>query len=202
MKRSLAAIAFLIPACIRPDESLIRILCGNGQPACPDGQTCVDGFCATGSGAADLAMSSSDLAAVPDLTEVQGCKAGGGMSAGPSATACPGTFNVGEARGRCASGWQVCVTAANVDQTAANKLPGFFVADQPAFWAGIRTAETCLTSITQQIFYGVGQGGMPGPKMCGGFLRELEVGSGWTTSNGTLDQARNTVATDGVLCCR
>lgn len=205
MRIALAAVV-VVAGCFRPDESKIKILCGN--PAdCPEGQACVEGICGPQPDA-DLAGTDAafqDFAGVPtDLASPAGCTAGKGLYAGPRATACPGTFDPGQARGRCAAPWQVCAMAANVDLQAAGKLAGFFVADQPAYWLGARSAVTCGTSTSQQLFYGVGSSAdtVQGTRKCGGFPTELEVGNGWKSSaNGTLDQARNTNAADGVLCC-
>lgn len=93
--------------------------------------------------------------------------------------------------------------AASIDVTAADGLTGFFAADQPAYWAGNMTLEMCGGSLGNQLFYGFGIG-RTGTMRCGGFtkVKDVGMGMGWTSSNGTIDQAVNTNQTDGILCCR
>lgn len=119
------------------------------------------------------------------------------------AVACAGSFSAGQARGRCATGWAVCTQAASINMGAAAGLTGFFAADQPAYWAGNMSLETCGGSLGNQLLYGLGTG-RAGTMRCGGFTKVKDVGAGmgWTSTNGTIDQAVNTNQTDGILCCR
>ena len=98
-----------------------------------------------------------------------------------------------------------CKTAVAVsipDQATCNAVAGFFVADQPAYWMGTMSQETCGTAISNQLLYGCGAAGRAGNKLCGGLTRVLDLGAGWTSSNGTLTNAANTQASQGVLCCK
>lgn len=203
------AFPLVLAACVRPDENLIKIICGDGQPPCPEGKSCVAGFCAgavdaavTDDAATDASMTTDQASSMPDLRPVQGCASGTGVALGAMASACPGAFSAGQARQRCATGWSLCTQASKVDLAAAASLQGFFVADQPAYWSGTKDIETCGTSLGNQLLYGAGTGGRAGTAKCGGFMVVRDVETGWSTSNGSLDNAANTNAKDGVLCCR
>jgi hypothetical protein len=208
MKRQaeLLPLTFLFVACLRPDPSLIRQTCSAGEP-CPDGQSCVEGICT--SPLSDLAMPTmdaepSDLAQAPppDSAMVTGCAKAGGRNLGARAAACPGAFVAGGAAQQCASGWALCVTAAKVDLAAATGLGGFYAAEQPANWAVTMSNEVCNASVGNQLLYGVGTGSRAGTAKCGGFLVVMDLLTTWTSANGTLAQAINRSATDGVLCCQ
>lgn len=208
MRRLLLPLFLLLSgaSCIRPSGNA-PILCGETLPPCPMPMICAGGFC-TGAdslldGGASDASAQADLLTAADQGTAAGCASGGGTPLGPRAVACPGTFTAGQARGRCASGWTVCTQAASINMTDAAALTGFFAADQPAYWAGNMTLEMCGGSLGNQLFYGLGTG-RAGTAKCAGFtkVKDVGMGMGWTSTNGTIDQAANTNQTDGVLCCR
>lgn len=91
------ALPLVLAACVRPDENLIKIICGDGQPPCPEGKSCVAGFCAgavdaavTDDAATDASMTTDQANSMPDLRPVQGCASGTGVALGAMASACPG----------------------------------------------------------------------------------------------------------------
>lgn len=140
---------------------------------------------------------------VPDQAMPQGCASGIlAKPLGTNAVGCPGVFSAGQARSRCATGYVPCSSATSVDTTKCNQEPGFFMADQAAYWAGSMSFETCASALTNQLIYGCGSGGRAGAQMCGGFPKVIDLGSGVTSANGTLDQAANTNPSYGVLCCK
>lgn len=212
--------AYLLPtllvtaACFNPDYSKITVLCTAADPACPDGQVCVDNICVATPGtpdgqAADLAMADGSTPA--DMSIQSGCAKGGGQYVGKGGSlvfACPGTFAMGQARQQCAAGWSVCTKADTVSLTACDSLSGFFVADVPAYWVGNMGNETCGTALVNQQWYGCGskQTNVRTGKGCQSFQRTLDCvfGSGWTCSNTmhSLNTTANDTATDGLLCCK
>lgn len=141
------------------------------------GQTCRMGTC----GAAEDQGASTDLsgdgaATVSDMS-------GGADMIAPAGCKNPGAILV-------------------PDLAACNSLPGFFAADQSAYWMGTMSQETCGNALANQLFYGCGNAGRAGVKMCGGFPKVIDLGTGWTSTNGTLAQAMNTNPAYGVLCCK
>lgn len=197
----------LLVACFNPDTSHLIITCSAQRPECPEGQACINDRCMPPSagqpdqGTSDLGPGSADMAFL------SGCADGKGFPAG-AASACPGTFVVGDARKRCATGWTICKTAAMLDEAACSKLPGFFVADQPAYWRTMQSDEQCSTATFNQMWYGCGSkqtSVRDGVQMCGGLKRALDCkfGSGWTClAMHSLDKVSNETAEDGVLCCK
>lgn len=167
-------LSVFLAGCFQPDPSKVTIICSSDAPGqCPEGQRCLNGQC----GVADPAVSD----------------AGPVDSGSDAATPQPDMAVAG------------CKTAIGVpvaDSAACDSVTGFFVADQPAYWMGTMSQETCGTAISNQLFYGCGAAGRAGAKKCGGLPRVIDLGSGWTSSNGTLANASNTQASQGVLCCK
>jgi hypothetical protein len=88
------------------------------------------------------------------------------------------------------------------DSAACSAMAGFGAADQPAFWNGTMSQETCGTSLGNQLFYGCGVAGRAGVKKCGSFPNVIDLGTSWSSSNGTLAQAANSNPQHGILCCK
>lgn len=202
-------------ACYSPDLSGVHYSCDQTNPYCPDGQTCINGTCAFpgDTPAGDLGNPDGGPAA-------SGCKAGGGTQLGGDVWACPGKFSVvrgpdvPHADQLCASGYGLCTQAGSADLAKCKMLTGFFAAKADAkgdkgtmapdaiacdppkngndahFYPGCgKSAQATVIDITHS---------------CVGFSQVVEChfGGVWgCLSNTPLDQADNTIATDGVLCC-
>lgn len=204
MRRTLSLTFLAYSSCFNPDLSKVTIVCPSGLSSdCPAGQVCQQGTCSV---AADLSASLADLAG--DLAggkdgpaALAGCKQGGARAVGAKARACPGAFPTGGAAGQCSDGAVPCATYASVDAAACGALAGFFVADVPAYFFGSQSNETCGTSVANQMLYGCGTAGRAGVQRCMGFLRAIDLGAGFASSNGTLAQLGNQDPANGVLCC-
>lgn len=166
-------ISFLLLGGCQPDPSKVTIICSSDAPGqCPEGQQCLNGKC--GVAAPDDAASPIDL---------------GSDAATPQPD-------------MAVSGCKTAIGVAITDQAACDSVAGFFAADLPAYWMGTMAQETCGTASSNQLFYGCGGAGRAGVRKCGGLPRVIDLGSGWTSSNGTLMNAANTQAAQGVLCCK
>jgi len=166
-------ISVLLLGGCQPDLSKVTIICSSDAPGqCPEGQQCLNGKC--GVSVPDGAASPSDL---------------GSDAATPQPD-------------MAVSGCKTAIGVAIADQAACDSVAGFFAADIPAYWMGTMSQETCGTAGSNQLFYGCGGAGRAGVKKCGGFPRVIDLLAGWTSSNGTLANAANTQASQGVLCCK
>mgnify|MGYP007130751361 CR=1 FL=1 len=94
--------------------------------------------------------------------------------------------------------------ATGVDLGKCNSVGAWFGAENPAYWLGDMTQETCGTGPkTQNLSYGCGKDGRTGYKMCGGFPRGLDTNiSGWDSLNGSIDNTSNNNPNRGVLCVK
>ena len=191
-------------ACFNPDLSKVQIICGTGQPECPEGQKCSLEVCVAE--VVDMSLLSDqtvvpvpDSGTPPDLM-LTGCKNAQGQKVG-IAWACPGAFSTGSAVGQCSANFAPCAAAAGIDLAACQRLAGFYVADQPAYWLGTMSQETCGTSLGNQLFYGCGSAGRAGSKNCGSFTVVADLGGSLKSSNGSLASLSNTDSAQGVLCC-
>lgn len=169
-------------ACFQPNLDKVQIICiENAADQCPEGQLCVSGLCA--SAAADFAVSLSDAGV------------DGGVDA---AIADAAVIDLATPVG--------CRTAIAIpipDLATCSTVSGFFAADQPAYWMGTTSQETCSTSVSNQLLYGCGTAGRSGAKLCGGLPLVIELtGVTWRSVNGTLGQVSNNSAQQGVLCCK
>ena len=201
---SLLSIALLTFSCFNPDLNKVVILCPSGLSTdCPDGQTCILGRCnlpSAGDLSADLPDAlSSDMPG--DLSTLAGCKNGAARRLGAKARGCVGTFAAGAAAAQCGDGAVPCTTYAGIDAAACASITGFFVADAPAYYFVTQSNETCGTSVAGQLFYGCGTQGRAGVKMCGGYLRVIDLGVAFTSSNGSLAGLSNQDPANGILCC-
>lgn len=193
-----------LAACYNP--STVTLLCPAGQSDCPSDQRCVDGLCTPRVVGGSDDMTLPDLAAtdsgVPaDLAQPAGCKAGKAIVLGAKVRACQGTFPAGGGSALCAAGYSVCTTLSPSDVAACRNVAAFFVADQPAYFVGSPSNETCGTSLANQVMYGCGQAGLSGARQCGGFPVELALGSTLTSPNGSFTSLMNSDPNQGVLCC-
>lgn len=192
-----------IAACYT-DPATVVILCPPEASQCPSGQSCKGGLCqpdpsdmAGGVPLTDLA--GSDAAAVDMVSS--GCAQGGGTPIG-KAYGCKKVFAAGEAKSVCAPQWAPCVSASGIDQAQCKTTSGYYAAEQPAYWIGTMAAETCGTSIGNQVLYGCGAAGRTGTAKCGGLPVVIDVGvGGWASPNGTLASSSNSDPNQGVLCC-
>jgi|JI10StandDraft_1071094.scaffolds.fasta_scaffold71262_6 hypothetical protein len=182
MRHNLLSLSFLLVGCFQPNTDLVKIICADpGQ--CPEGQTCVlnageqQGICAA---AGDMAMATPTDGGTDAATD--------GSSPAPDMSVPLGCKNPG--------------AVAVPDATACSMLVGFFAADQPAYWVGTMSQETCGTALGNQLLYGCGAVGRAGVKLCGSFPKVIDLGTNWSSSNGTLAQAANTNPAHGILCCK
>ena len=173
----------LVFACYDPDLSKVRIITDDLAPPTD--------------AAADAAADAGT--AGPDLQPV-GCRNGAGIAIG-TARGCMGAFPKGQAAMLCSPNWSICRFSTQVDTAACAAAPAFFAADVPAFWGGVMSSEVCGTAVGNQLLYGCGAAGRAGYAKCEGFLKVIDLGTSWASPNGTLAQASNTDATQGVLCC-
>lgn len=199
-------------ACFNPDLSQLTLLCTAERPECPSGQTCINDRCvplAADLGETDASTDAStdtDGGTTPDLSLSSGC-ADGSRNAVGVAYACAGAFTAGKARQLCAPGWRVCTKSAGIDQTACGTLPGFFIADVPAYFQGNQGNESCGTGGQNPLWYGCGSprtGVRMGVQRCQGFIDLLDcrtTGLACSTGNFSIDTTANSTATDGILCC-
>lgn len=169
-------------ACFQPNLDKVQISCiENAADQCPEDQICVSGLCA--SAAADFSVILSDAGV------------DGGVDA---AIADAAVIDLATPVG--------CRTAIAIpipDLATCSTVSGFFAADQPAYWMGTTSQETCSTSVSNQLLYGCGTAGRSGAKLCGGLPLVIELtGVTWRSVNGTLGQVSNNSAQQGVLCCK
>jgi len=207
MRALIMGLPFALCGCFSPDSSRIVISC-DAQHACLDGQSCIGGRCLDGL-PPDMATAADQGSS--DLLTPSGCAQGQRFPLGPYAWACPGTFNQGQARSLCASGFKVCTDGTRVDLTAANTLNGFFIGDARGYWMG-GTADFSICGPepgpSNRVWFGAGArvaNVYTARTVCQGFgkLLDCQPSSGWDCFMGnTLDGTKNTNASDGVLCCQ
>lgn len=162
-----------LSGCFQPNPDKVTITCVDNSPGqCPDGQSCTGGMCVV----PDLATPNDSSASGVDQSTLP-----------PDMSALAGCKNGG---------------AKPIDSASCDSVPNFFAADQAAYWMGTMPQETCGTAIFNQLLYGCGAAGRAGAKNCGGFKRVIDLGSGWSSANGTLAQAANTNPMHGVVCCK
>lgn len=190
--------------CFNPDLMGTDLSC-DASHGCPDGYSCTGGKCVSGPGAAGCASQMG--------TNISN-------SSNPDrAYACPGTFPAGGAGKLCAAGFSVCKSTAQIDLPTCAASPGFYMADlvtralpQMGGAYAYQCLEASIVASSGQIPGWAGCGkGLPGIQTptvpCGGFTQLILKGSGLdivgTPGFSPIDpHTVNTVATNGVLCCR
>lgn len=201
MLRQTAVLASLVGGCFSVDPN-IQIKCDADNP-CMAGQSCIDSVCVIMDGGA---IDQAGDTAIPD----QPCKAGNGSVIGTAVSACPGAFGKGQGASLCGKGYAPCLMSADISLSTCNLLDGFFVGNIPGYYNGAnRTTANCGLSPIQPLFFGCGNKSriyvIESVNKCGGFALNLECGMGrpWTCDgNNGFDTLANTVAGDGVLCCK
>ena len=204
--RSRTLVFLFVAGCFSEPEAP-KLKCDDQNP-CGSGYVCESMACvpvdmASPQGAEDL---SSDLGAV------SGCRSGGGSALG-GAWACSGTCAAGQCADLCAVGWSVCKRSDSIDQAAADKLGGFFVADVPGyFFPPSRSATSCggAVATSAAIVFGVGKSGAnitDNPaKMCSGFSKSADCGVSprilSCSSPYSVAQFAIHAAENGVICCK
>lgn len=212
MRAWIMGLLCLLCGCFSIDTSRIVISC-DAQHACLEGQSCIGGRCqdAPLPDAATASDQGSSDQGSGDLLSPSGCAQGQRVALGPYAWACPGTFNQGQARNLCASGFQICTDGARVDLAAGNSLNGFFIADARGYYlGGSQTFAVCgpEPGSSNRVWFGVGArvaNVYTASTACQKFTKLLDCqpGSGWDCFTAqTIDGTKNTNPTDGVLCCR
>lgn len=211
-----------VAACYSPDLSGVHYICDENNPYCPDGLTCIAGTCAKPGESpinGDLG-SGTDLGPSPDGSmPAVGCKSGAGFALGGDVFACPGKFSTfrGIQRGDqlCAGGYALCSQAGGADLARCKTLSGFFASTTPERRDKNNTdpskfvCEAPKGGNDQRLFTGCGHSAQAPtyeiPNACAGFTQVVDcyVGGAWGCFSSTeLKDADNTVATDGVLCCK
>lgn len=202
----------LLVGCFAPDLTATQLLCDESH-FCPDGFSCIAGICQLGSGSGGTDGGGGSL--------TSGCADGKGtdVSGGTvkPAWACPGTYQADGDRTKnaarlCAAGYDICTTAATINQSTCNNLNGFFLANSPVRAQGTNNTA-CTTAATTggqtaawagcgKTIYSVGSA-----PDCGGFTRAmydlagngLRINSPFSPLAGTT---QNDSSTNGVLCCK
>lgn len=209
---ALGLLLVVLGGCFAPDLSKLSLRCDAVEHFCPDGLTCVDGFCTD-----SPAGQTSDLASVSDQgARSAGCQDGSGkeVSGSAPAFACPGTFEASSdpqkgASRLCAPGFKLCSRADTLNQFVCSTLAGFYVADVPTRAALPSVSCGVVRSGESAGFAGCGKSvtGVYGVPSCAGFTRGLFVtaGSGLAVAApfASLDgTTQNTSGANGVLCCK
>jgi len=209
---ALGLLLVVLGGCFAPDLSKLSLRCDAVEHFCPDGLSCVDGFCTD-----SPAGQTSDLASVDDQgARSAGCQDGSGkeVSGSAPAFACPGTFEASSdpqkgASRLCAPGFKLCSRADTLNQFVCSTLAGFYVADVPTRAALPSASCGVVRSGESAGFAGCGKSvaGVYGVPSCAGFTRGLFVtaGSGLAVAApfASLDgTTQNTTGSNGVLCCK
>lgn len=218
----------LLAACqYTPTLDATCYTCLESNPYCPDGTTCMGGYCRTPNSSCpvpDAAMEAppdlrpaSDGASPSVDMSMHGCRSGVGYVVG-SAYACPGRFDadpltaVPFASELCAPGYGIAPTSTGIDLAACKALPGFFAAQVRAYKdASGLTFFRCGEAPSGpyvKLQVGCGQTRADaitmGSKQCGGQYNQAidcSLSTAWSCTNApTLDQARQLGDADGVLC--
>jgi hypothetical protein len=193
------------------------IQCGP-EGECGSGRQCVNGWCVAAPSSLPDASALTD-AGTDQRPPEPGCRNGGEIRLGPSASACPGTFAAGAAAAQCATGWAVCNGSNAVDLNLCNSsasITGFFIADVVGAWTNNYLAPLCRMTTQEtdrEVFFGCGKTNgkytFPADNPCMGFRASLEcatVMSSWRCAvvgrPHVLADAINNNPVDGVLCCK
>lgn len=218
MGKFIVAVVLLLSACYNPDLSKVQYTCTKEQPECPTGQSCYEGKCVSPGAVADAGTDLMSPQPTGDMGRAGGCAAGGGAKVGANAWACPGTFNPGKVRARCANGFQICKRAEGVDLAACMQVTGFFIADVRGSDDGLdcdrghRVFCDYKRGDQRPMWFGCGssqQKVQACKQGCSGFTqavnsllatRDMPV---TFTDNGSpdIEEQKNTEPMDGVLCC-
>lgn len=201
----------LLVGCFAPDLTATQLLCDESH-FCPDGFSCIAGICQLGSGSGGTDGGGGSL--------TSGCADGKGtdVSGGTvkPAWACPGTYQADGDRTKnaarlCAAGYDICTTAATINQSTCNNVNGFFLADVTVRFQGI--TGSCGTASGNQVAAWAGCGksnssiGSLGGQGCSNFTKamydwnnqQLDINSPFSPLAGTT---QNDSSTNGVLCCK
>ena len=201
--------------CFNPDLTAASLICDPSH-FCPDGYSCINGLCATGSvGGGDGGTTAVDM-----TTTMSGCSDGAGSDVssgtGKPAWACPGTYqassdNTKNATRLCASGFDICAAADTVNQNTCNSLGGFFLANVSVRFQGGSGScgvssgsggQTAAWAGCGKMIYTVGSA-----PSCNGFNRAMYDFNG---NNLSINQpyqpltttTSNQAGSNGVLCCK
>lgn len=224
-----AAAALLVSGCFNPDLTGVVFKCDDINNAqCPAGQTCLEGNCVpqdtggmTPGGPTDDGGTGAVDMAIPGGTTT-GCASGGGTDVTKSgsklAYSCAGNFfAVGfgspSAVGLCASGYEICTKADNIDLAKCNQDPkGFFIARVVTKRDGKQPPATGCGSPGRNesgMFAGCGgatQSVITLTQSCTGFSKAWDCGDGQLycfNNNGYSPEATGSTRSDyGVLCCK
>jgi len=203
-------------SCFNPDLAAVGYSCDDVTYFCPEGLSCLDGTCQSGSPPVDTAP--TDMAQNP-LPAAKGCASGRGYGVGADVVfACPGKFGTGSggaarASALCAAGYALCKMPSGLNVQACQALSGFFAADvRMSRRFGTLTVSNiqCQAMSTQYpypLFAGCGSGKnvVTLTTACSGYSQAIDCTNdqAWTcNSGGVLEEARQTNAADGVLCCK
>lgn len=198
--RSLLPITLSLLSCFSEPQTP-QVRCDDSH-LCASG-TCRDGLCVDSVDNVDAAV--SDGLSPPDALTPNGCVAMGAQVG--KAFCCTGSFTAGQARAKCASGYEPCKQATSVDLVACGKLAGFCVAEVPAHDFGGGGPITCGVDpgTANRDWAGCGKKATYSQAgSCGGFSQVLrcQPGSDWDCFGGhALDKTIYTSTADGVLCC-
>lgn len=213
-----------VAACYSPDLSGVHYICDENNPYCPDGLTCIAGTCAKPGQlpGGDLGTGNPDGGPPPNPDGgMSGCRAGGGTPLGGNVWACPGKFSivrgpeVPHADQLCLDGYGLCSQANGADLAKCKTLTGFFAAqtsvrgDKGSMDPSKLICGDPKNGNDSHFYTGCGRSAQGTvydiPDPCAGFSQVIEChfGGVWGCLSYTpLSQADNTVATDGVLCCK
>jgi hypothetical protein len=199
--RVILGFLLILGACFSPDSTGISFKC-DAQNPCTEGFSCIAGLCATAQAAA------VDAGISMDLLPGTGCAKGNGQPFG-AAYGCPGTFDpVNPASSLCAAGWSLCNMGSQVNLTICDSISHFFssgfmgIAD----WGGTNTCTGSDITLPYRTSLGCGNRTNVGAVYpCNGFNSGLLPSDpNWSSPlhATSLDQTTNTLATNGVLCCK
>ena len=211
-------VALFVLACSCFDPGSAPLICSEAKPGCPEGLTCLGGFCRDSGDKTDMSetdLVGQDLSSI-DMSEIPGCADGNGIRIGNQGCwGCRGVFGgTGrKASALCSATHKLATTSAKItDSECLSVLGGFYLSD---VWGGVKlrdkdtTFSQCgsLTLGNQLGFFGCGiedgSGILDAPAACGGFRPVMVC----YTTNGIycpslmLDGTQNSKPNNGVLCC-
>lgn len=178
---------------------------------CPVG-ACIDGLCSSGN---DGMVTNDEDMAADGSSNKTACASGDPAVLGPKAAACAGECATGQCDQLCnvAQNWHICTNANGIDLKLLKAIEGYYIANVPGQWFNpARDQPNCglATSPALPLFYGGGKSTIKvsdtPAKQCSGFSQSVECGSipfeFQCQAPYDLAHLANTVATNGVLCCK